>query len=134
MILLLDTNAFLWWITDNPKLGPRSFADIANSTNKVYISNLTLFEIAIKLKSHKLRLNVDVDLIEQELERGRIQEIQYDTWVARQFMSMRRFEWTDPFDLCFMATAIAKQMTLVTSDKNILASSEDSLKTIDARL
>lgn len=130
MILLLDTNAFIWWVSDDTQLGPKARADIAKPTNDVYISNLSMFECSIKAKLGKLK--IDFNAVDQEISEGRLLELRFDTLVARQFVSQQNLPQTDPFDVAIVAQAIAKRMTLVTSDRRILESSLDGLRMINA--
>ena len=131
MTILLDTNALIWWLNDDRRLGKKASQDIASSSNKVYVSNLALFECVIKQKTRKL--DVDVDSLETVLTHGRIQQAPFDVWSARQFLDLPRLHWADPFDTAFMAQAIARRMTLMTSDGHILASGLSDLRVIDAR-
>ena len=48
MRLLLDTHAFLWAISDEPRLGPRCRDLITTEASSVLISHVSLWEIAIK--------------------------------------------------------------------------------------
>jgi PIN domain nuclease of toxin-antitoxin system len=54
LLLLLDTHAFLWWNADDPALGPRARAAIADGDNIVFVSAATSWEIATKRRSGKL--------------------------------------------------------------------------------
>jgi PIN domain nuclease of toxin-antitoxin system len=46
--LLLDTHAFLWFITDDPQLSPNAKALIADPANEIFVSPATLWEVAIR--------------------------------------------------------------------------------------
>ncbi|HEX4774421.1 MAG TPA: type II toxin-antitoxin system VapC family toxin [Candidatus Saccharimonadales bacterium] len=131
MILLLDTNAFIWWVSDDARLGRRARADIANATNDVYISNLSMFECSIKSKLG--RLKIDFDAVDLEISEGRLLELRFDTLVARQFVDQQNLPQADPFDAAIVAQAVAKHMTLVTSDDFILDSSIEGLHSINAK-
>ena len=48
MRALLDTHAFLWWITDDPRLSTRVREVIADGRNILYFSAASGWEIAIK--------------------------------------------------------------------------------------
>jgi PIN domain nuclease of toxin-antitoxin system len=48
MRLLLDTHAFFWAISDEPRLGPRSRDLITTEASSVLISQVSLWEIASK--------------------------------------------------------------------------------------
>ena len=50
MRLLLDTNAFLWFVLDEPNLGKRAREVIGDAANDVEVSPATLWEIAIKIR------------------------------------------------------------------------------------
>jgi PIN domain nuclease of toxin-antitoxin system len=131
MILLLDTNAFIWWVTDDSRLGGKARSAIAAIANDVYISNLSLFECAIKAKLGKLK--IDFAAVDLEISEGRLLELRFDTLVARQFTEQETLPPVDPFDAATVAQAVAKRMTLVTSDHHILESSITGLRVLDAR-
>ncbi|HWZ65471.1 MAG TPA: type II toxin-antitoxin system VapC family toxin [Patescibacteria group bacterium] len=131
MILLLDTNAFIWWVSDDVRLGRKTRTDIANPANDVYISNLSMFECGIKAKLGKLK--IDFDAVDKEVSEGRLLELRFDTLVARQLVSQQDLPQSDPFDAAIVAQAVAKHMTLVTSDYHILESSIIGLYTLDAK-
>jgi PIN domain nuclease of toxin-antitoxin system len=131
VILLLDTNAFIWWVADDARLGRKARMDIANPANDVYVSNLSMFECSIKSRIGKLK--IDFDMVDQEISEGRLLELRFDTLVARQLVSQQNLPQADPFDSAIVAQAVAKHMMLITSDKKILEASMTGLYTIDAR-
>ncbi|MEH1999572.1 MAG: type II toxin-antitoxin system VapC family toxin [Nostoc sp.] len=53
MRVLLDTHAFLWWVTDDPQLSSTSRSIIADSGNILFLSVASVWEIVIKTKSGK---------------------------------------------------------------------------------
>jgi PIN domain nuclease of toxin-antitoxin system len=130
MTILLDTNAFIWWVADDKKLGSRARLNIANPENNVFISNLSLFECSIKVRLGKLK--IDFGAVDIEISESRLLELRYDTLAARQFVSQQNLPQADPFDIAIVAQAVSKRMTLITSDDNILAASIPGLHTIDA--
>jgi PIN domain nuclease of toxin-antitoxin system len=48
MKLLLDTHAFLWWITDDPQLSTKARVLISDSHNALYWSAASSWEVSIK--------------------------------------------------------------------------------------
>lgn len=131
MVILLDTNAFIWWVSDDKRLGTKSRRLIAQPSNKVYVSNLSIFECSIKVKLGKLKIEfADVD---KEISEGRLLELRFDTLAAKQFVNQKNMPQADPFDFAITAQAISKHMTLVTSDDNILNSGFEGLQVIDAQ-
>jgi len=51
---LLDTNCLIWFQENNPKIPKSVMAEIQNVQNAILFSQVSLFEIAIKLKIGKL--------------------------------------------------------------------------------
>ncbi len=133
MILLLDTNAFIWSLANVDKLGKRTVTDISNNMNQVYISDVSLLECAIKIRTGRLKLIMDFSTIDASLEQANIQKISFDAWAAEQYIELPKLPWADPFDTAIIAQAIAKHMTLVTSDYHILESTITGLHTLDAQ-
>ena len=54
MELLLDTHALLWWFADDPQLGLSARAALHDRRNRVLVSTVTAWEIAIKFRLGKL--------------------------------------------------------------------------------
>jgi PIN domain nuclease of toxin-antitoxin system len=52
MTLLLDSHAFYWWTSDDPKLSPRAARSIADDS-QVYVSSVVAWEIASKVRTGK---------------------------------------------------------------------------------
>jgi PIN domain nuclease of toxin-antitoxin system len=133
MTLLLDTNALIWSLANADKLGPRAAHDISSSTNQVYISNVSLLECAIKVRTGKLEITMDFSMIDTFLNQANIQLIPFDAWTAAEYVKLPQLSWADPFDTAIIAQAIAKRMTLVTSDHNIIELVTPGLRTFDAK-
>ena len=54
MRLLLDTHAFLWWRGDDARLGAAEREAIRDGQNDVFLSAVTIWEIAIKHRKGRL--------------------------------------------------------------------------------
>ena len=110
MSLLLDTNAFLWWIADSPRLSKS--AREAISSDDVLVSAATGFEIATKRKSGKLRF--DDDIVLQVAQNGfRALEVTTEHAVAAGDLPLHH---RDPFDRILIAQAQLEKLIVVTSD------------------
>jgi len=57
MKILLDTHAFLWWITDNPKLSFHAQEIMSDVDNELFLSAATGWEITIKVQIGRLKLS-----------------------------------------------------------------------------
>ncbi|MCL2772540.1 MAG: PIN domain-containing protein [Oscillospiraceae bacterium] len=49
MKYLLDTHAIIWYVENSPKLPPKTKEIIKLSENNIYLSSISLWEIAIKV-------------------------------------------------------------------------------------
>lgn len=133
MILLLDTHTLIWALTDIQKLGKRAFVDISSNKNKIYVSDVSLLECAIKVRTGKLSLSLSFSEIDNYLEEANIQQLPFDGRAVEHYISMPGLSWKDPFDGAIIAQAISKRLTLVTGDHNILSSGLDNLRVVDAK-
>jgi PIN domain nuclease of toxin-antitoxin system len=59
MRLLLDTNAWLWMTLASERLGPRTYALLADGGNAPFLSVVSAWEIVIKAQLGKLRAQRD---------------------------------------------------------------------------
>jgi PIN domain nuclease of toxin-antitoxin system len=66
MKVLLDTQAFLWWITNNPQLSSTVKSILSDRNNQVYFIAASGWEIAIKAQLCKLKLpsNPEIYIVE----------------------------------------------------------------------
>jgi PIN domain nuclease of toxin-antitoxin system len=73
MDLLLDTHAFLWFISGD-KLLPNMVVDqIVDSDNKCFVSIASIWEIVIKLSIDKLEIRGGFDSIEDFLNNNDVE-------------------------------------------------------------
>jgi PIN domain nuclease of toxin-antitoxin system len=61
--LMLDTHTLLWSIGNSKELSPLMFDYISDSRNEVFVSAVSLWEIALKCSIGKLTLDFEVDEI-----------------------------------------------------------------------
>ena len=115
MRLLLDTQALLWWINDNPKLNQVKRELIADPRNTVLVSAVSFWEIAIK---HRIGKMEDTGSgVMSSVRASRIEIVQIEPSHLEQ---LERFVplsgHKDPFDHLILAQAIERKAVLVTSD------------------
>src|SRR5437868_6193212 len=53
--LLLDTHVFLWWQIKHGNLGSTATDAISDPANRVFVSAASILEIALKVRTGKLR-------------------------------------------------------------------------------
>ena len=60
MRALLDTHAFLWWISDDPRLSEKAREIIADGRNELFFSAASGWEISIKAGLGRLEVPGDL--------------------------------------------------------------------------
>ncbi len=123
--LLLDTHVLIWWLADDPHLGPRARAMIADERNEVYVSAATAWEISIKRALGKLDMPEDLGPVLEEEGFETLPIAFFHGEQAGRLPPHHR----DPFDRMLIAQAQAEGLELVTSDGAFAAY---GVRTIDA--
>ena len=116
MRVLLDSHAFLWFIAGDAKLSRPARSAIEDSSNTVYVSAASIWEIGIKNSLGKLPLGQPFDvLIPRELAGNGFAYLPIE--VAHIAQSTRLpFHHYDPFDRLLIGQAIVEDMPLVSRD------------------
>ena len=112
MKLLLDTHTFLWALSEPNRLSKKQIAAMEDPTNKVYVSSISITEIAIKGSLGKLELRFDpIDAA----ERSGFEMLDFS---ARDALLLKDlpFHHRDPFDRMLITQAISRILIFVTQD------------------
>ena len=117
MDLLLDTHAFIWFISGDSSLPPKVLDAIKNVENKCFISIASLWEIAIKSSLKKLELKSDFNRIVDFLADNDI-EILPITFDHLQRLLTLEFHHKDPFDRIIISQALAERLTILSKDEH----------------
>jgi len=115
MRLLLDTHAFLWWVSDWEQIAERTRDAIANPRNEVLVSAVSGWEIAIKKAKGRLAAPDNLAAIVEEKGLGHLPLTFEQAERAAALPDHHR----DPFDRMLIAQAQAEGMVLVTRDARI---------------
>ena len=118
MRYLLDTHVVIWHFEDLPKITPAVNKIIDSPANSIYISSVSLWEIAIKLNLGKLTVNFTFDELIGDIKNGDFYILQIEDEYL-QGLSDLPFIHKDPFDRLLISTALAEDLTIITADENI---------------
>jgi PIN domain nuclease of toxin-antitoxin system len=115
-MLLLDSQALLWLLDDNPRLGSQARRAIT-SAQGVHVSAATVWELTIKTMLGKLTVPNDLGkrLPEQGLELLSVTAEHAEA--IREFPELIRH---DPFDRLIVAQASCAGLRLLTADHVLL--------------
>ena len=116
MRLLLDTDVFLWWLIDSPRLSDPARQAIAIETNEVLVSAATAWEIATK---HRLGRLPDVEPVALDIA-GTIASQNFEQLTITVADAARAGALPgphrDPFDGMLVAQALSGNLALVSID------------------
>ncbi|HXQ15608.1 MAG TPA: type II toxin-antitoxin system VapC family toxin [Caulobacteraceae bacterium] len=127
MRLLLDTHVALWAVRNAPQLSPRARSLIADFDNPIYVSVVSLWEIAIKFALRKGRpsdMPVSAEYAFEIFERAGYELLPILPQHALAVANLPAAR-TDPFDRMLIAQARAEPLRLLTSDAAVAAYGED---------
>lgn len=134
-MLLLDTNALLWALQDNPRLSPPARATIGEgwSVGALAVSVVTFWEIAVLAEKRKLLLGCEPARWRQDRIDSGLRELPlHGAEAVRAAVLGREGFHNDPADRFIVATALVGGHTLLTADRQILDWQGD-LPRIDVR-
>lgn len=120
MRLLLDTRILLWLMSGNPRLS-LSARSVILDASEVYVSSVSLWEIAIKHRLGKIEENPQIVL--DALEATGLRELQTTNRHAVATSHLPLIH-RDPFDRLLVAQAVTEAMRLLTADARLAGYSE----------
>ena len=119
MRVLLDTHAFLWWITDDIQLSKQAREIMRDDNNALYLSAASGMEIAIKTKLGKLEIEGSVpQYIAEQLHQNAIQTLPIQMSHALHVYTLP-FHHRDPFDRLLVAQSQLEGLPILTVDTMI---------------
>jgi|SRR5690606_13845745 len=119
MYYLLDTHVCIWALADQTKLSGRVKEILENEENGFFVSKMSFFEIAIKLKIGKLpEFNVSLnEFIDASYRSGfntlSIKDEHFKSYLEIDFDDNHR----DPFDRYLLAAARSENLSFITMDE-----------------
>jgi PIN domain nuclease of toxin-antitoxin system len=117
MRLLLDTQAFLWWVFADPRLSRRAARVIGAEANECLVSLASVWELAIKVRGGKLRLTQPVaEFVPTELRTNGfgLLDIRFAHVALVEGMPLHH---RDPFDRLLAAQALSEHLAVVSIDR-----------------
>jgi PIN domain nuclease of toxin-antitoxin system len=118
--LLLDTHALVWLIADDARIGRQAREVIIDPGNEVFVSIVSFWELAVKIRIGKLK--------KVELEKVMSAVLSYGFALLhlepRHVLELIKLPFhpdhRDPFDHQLIAQAIAEDLIFVSEDLNTL--------------
>jgi PIN domain nuclease of toxin-antitoxin system len=126
MKLLLDTHIFLWWCLGHPDL-PEKYLNLLNQAEqteqKVYLSVISLWEVAKLVSLNKLKINFALDPWFQELEEDpQLEILPLSGRIILESLRLGPVFPKDPADQLIASSARCYELHLLTVDERIIDS------------
>lgn len=111
---LLDTHTFLWYVSANPNL-PQEISETISKADQVYLSIISLWEIAIKQSLNKMTYKDSIIKLGEVCRILNINILALDLFAVERIKTLP-FIHRDPFDRMLVAQAQEKKLTIITKD------------------
>jgi PIN domain nuclease of toxin-antitoxin system len=116
MRILLDTQAFIWFVENDKQLPSKIKMDLEDSDNTIIISIASLWEMTIKMTLDKLHLGCDIEEMIDKVYRNGFEILPI---LPEHIIKLSTLEYfhRDPFDRIIISQGLRENITIVSSDK-----------------
>ena len=119
MRVLLDTATFLWAVSDAPEFSEGAREIFADPGNEIYLSAVSVWEIAVKYALGKLPLPQPPGrFVPLQRKQHGIDPLQLDEQAALHLSRLPLLH-KDPFDRMLVCQAVVNQLVILTPDELI---------------
>ena len=124
-MIVLDTHALLWWVTQDTKaLSPaaRQIINDEQQCGQILLSSISAWEIALLVSKRRIGLSMDVEAwLALVAKIGTVRLVPVDNEIALESVQLPGEFHKDPADRIIVATARKHAALLITIDDKILA-------------
>jgi PIN domain nuclease of toxin-antitoxin system len=115
MIYLIDTHILIWLFGKSNNLPKNIFELLKNKKNKIYVSAVSIWEIAIKVSIGKLKFPFEITNIINEIG---ILNISILDITSEHLINVAAlpFHHKDPFDRLIISQSIIENIPIISSD------------------
>ncbi len=116
MRLLIDTQAFIWFVENNKNLPTAIKKELENPANIIIVSIASLWEMTIKMSLGKLKVNCEIDVMIEKLYANGFEILPVlPEHIIK--LSTLKYIHRDPFDRIIISQALSENIKLVSSDE-----------------
>jgi PIN domain nuclease of toxin-antitoxin system len=114
--VLLDTHAFLWWVSDEKPLPRKAAKLISDEGNIIFVSHATVWEMAIKAAIGKLTLpEAAGTFVQKQCKLNRFQLLPISL-EAISMIETLPLHHNDPFDRLLVAQCLDMKIPIISAD------------------
>jgi len=119
---LLDTHAIIWFLEGNSSLSQAAKSLLVNDSEKIIVSSVSFWEMAIKISINKLDLEKPLSTVIKNVEN--LWSVDYkltpdDFYLIENmpFVKFNGIEHRDPFDRMLIAQALTRKIHIISCDE-----------------
>jgi len=118
MKYLLDTHVFLWAISNKSELSKKALSILKSENNEIFVSSVTLWEIAIKTRISKLKIDgISVQDLPKIIKKLDFEIIELNGDDAISYKYCKENTHKDPFDRMLIQQSINRKIPIISKDK-----------------
>lgn len=117
MSYLIDTQILIWLFISPQKLPPKVLKILKNIENDIFVSNVSIWEIAIKTSIGKLNLPFELKNIVQEISEMSVLILDITSEHLIKVADLP-FHHKDPFDRLLISQSLVENIPLISADDN----------------
>jgi PIN domain nuclease of toxin-antitoxin system len=115
MRYLLDTHTLIWFLEGDHRLSAAANDIVSDADNDIYVSIVSLWEMAIKISLGKLQLSQSLEQVIDQLGQQNITLFEVHPTHVLTVLSLP-FEHRDPFDRLLIAQALVEDMKFISNE------------------
>jgi PIN domain nuclease of toxin-antitoxin system len=116
MRILVDTQAFIWFVENDKQLPHKIRKELENTDNAIIISIASLWEMAIKISLDKLHISCDIEEMIDKIYHNGFELLPILPNHIIKLSTLKYFH-RDPFDRIIIAQCLGEDLPVVTSDE-----------------
>jgi len=123
-MIVLDTHAWIWYVSNPEKLSRKAKKAVDNALDqqKIFISSISAWEIAMLVSKKRLELALDVtDWIAASEKLPFFHFVPVDNSIAIKSVGLPQPFHNDPADRIIIATALSLGAAIITKDEKLLS-------------
>ncbi|AFY47762.1 hypothetical protein Nos7524_1903 [Nostoc sp. PCC 7524] len=118
-MIILDTHAWIWWVTESPKLSLQA-TEAINKADIVGITAISCWELAMLVSKNRIGLSMDVQIwIDLALQHPKIQLLALTPEIAVLSTRLPGNFHGDPADRLIVASSLVHKARLISKDEKI---------------
>jgi len=116
MRILIDTQAFIWFVEDDKQLPEEIKTKLEDLDNSIIISIASLWEMTLKMSLGKLHLGCNIEVMIEKVYQNGFEVLPI---LPNHIIRLSKLDYfhRDPFDRIIISQGLSENIVIVSSDK-----------------